>query len=227
MNVHTTQAKLLEILTENIESTLTMRELCDMLDLSSPSLVHHHITQLEKKGFLKRNPNNPSDYQIITTPENPVVFINLYGSAKCGPDGTILSGNPIREELFNQFKKLHTEIFPNTYYSGQQILDMIDDTNQLFIETQNGNLVGFIHGKLDKSNNQGYIEFVGVCRSARRQGIGRKLVLAILHWLFKSFIQIEEAKLTVSSANIPAFNLYTSLGFVVEQSLQGYRKKLT
>lgn len=95
MNVHTTQEKLLEILTENIESPLTMRELCDMLDLSSPSLVHHHITQLEKKGFLKRNPNNPSDYQIITTPENPVVFINLYGSAKCGPDGTILSGNPI------------------------------------------------------------------------------------------------------------------------------------
>ena len=95
MNVHKTQEKLLEILTENLESPLTMRELSERLDLSSPSLVHHHIRQLEKKGFLKRNPNNPSDYQILTTPENPITFINLYGSAKCGSDGTILSGNPI------------------------------------------------------------------------------------------------------------------------------------
>jgi repressor LexA len=72
-----------------------MREICELLGLSSPSLVHHHIVQLEKKGFLKRNPNNPSDYQIITSREEPIVFLNLYGSAKCGPDGTILSGNPI------------------------------------------------------------------------------------------------------------------------------------
>ncbi len=136
-----------------------------------------------------------------------------------------LSGNPITEKYFDQFKKYHSEIFPNTYYSGQQILNMVNETNQVFIESQNEDLTGFINGKLDKSTNQGYIEFVGVRKSSRRQGSGRKLVIAILHWLFNTFVQINEAKLTVSETNTPAFNLYTSLGFMVEQSLQGYRKK--
>jgi len=95
MNLHKTQENLLKLLTDNIDSPLSIRDLRAALDLSSPSLVHHHIGQLEKKGFLKRNPSNPSDYQILTSPEEPIAFLNLYGSAKCGPDGTILSGNPI------------------------------------------------------------------------------------------------------------------------------------
>jgi ribosomal protein S18 acetylase RimI-like enzyme len=136
-----------------------------------------------------------------------------------------LSVNPIRKKYFDQFKKYHSEIFPNTYYSTQQILNMINETNQLFIESQNEDLIGFISGKLDKSTNQGYIEFVGVRKSSRRRGIGRKLVIAILHWLFGTFTRINEVKLTVSEENTSAFNLYTSLGFEVEQSLQGFRKK--
>ena len=95
MKLHKTQEKLLDLLSDNIDSPLSMRQIGDELDLSSPSLVHHHICQLEKKGFLKRNPNNPADYQILTTAEEPITFLNLYGSAKCGSEGTILSGNPI------------------------------------------------------------------------------------------------------------------------------------
>ena len=95
MNLHKTQEKLLDLLSDNIDSPLSMRQLREELDLSSPSLVHHHICQLEKKGFLKRNPNNPADYQILTTAEDPITFLHLYGSAKCGPEGTLLSGNPI------------------------------------------------------------------------------------------------------------------------------------
>jgi ribosomal protein S18 acetylase RimI-like enzyme len=102
---------------------------------------------------------------------------------------------------------------------------MISETNQLFIESKNEDLIGFINGKLDKSTNQGYIEFVGVRKFFRRRGTGRKLVIAILHWLFDTFTQINETKLTVSEENTSAFNLYTSLGFEVEKLLQGYRKK--
>ncbi|MDD3097950.1 MAG: S24 family peptidase [Candidatus Cloacimonetes bacterium] len=95
MNLHHTQEKLLEMLTNNVSTPLSIRQLQDLLDLSSPSLVYHHITQLEKKGYLKRNPSNPADYQVLTTPEEPITFLNLYGSGKCGPDGLLLSGNPI------------------------------------------------------------------------------------------------------------------------------------
>lgn len=95
MNLHKTQEKLLELLTNNMDLPLSMRQLREELDLSSPSLVHHHINQLEKKGYLKRNPSNPSDYQILTKAEQPIAFLNLYGQAKCGPEGTLLSGNPV------------------------------------------------------------------------------------------------------------------------------------
>ena len=93
--LHPTQEKLLKLLSQNIENPLTIRELQDELGISSTSLVAHHIEQLEKKGYLKRNPGNPQDYQVLGDPEKPVTYINLYGLAQCGPNGSILDGNPL------------------------------------------------------------------------------------------------------------------------------------
>ena len=90
--LHPTQRKLLELLQENIDDPLTIRELQDQLELSSPSLVAHHIQQLEKKGYLKRNPANSQDYRLLKNPEKPIVRLNLYGLAQCGPNGSILDG---------------------------------------------------------------------------------------------------------------------------------------
>ncbi len=96
MKIHPTQARLLQLLTDNITSPLTIRELQEELDLSTPSLVHHHIQQLEKKGYLRRNPSNPQDYQVLTdSPEKKIAYINMYGMAQCGPNGSILTGDPI------------------------------------------------------------------------------------------------------------------------------------
>ncbi|MDD3647620.1 MAG: transcriptional repressor LexA [Candidatus Dojkabacteria bacterium] len=93
--LHPTQQKLLDLLKNNIEDPLTVRELQDELDISSTSVVAHHITQLEKKGYLKRNPNNPKDYQILSdSPEKLISYINLYGLAHCGPKGSVLDGDP-------------------------------------------------------------------------------------------------------------------------------------
>lgn len=105
-NLHPTQRKLLELLEANIDDPLTIRELQDQLDLSSPSLVAHHIQQLEKKGYLKRNPANTQDYQLLQSPEKPVARLNLYGLAQCGPSGSILDGTvldriPIATKLLN------------------------------------------------------------------------------------------------------------------------------
>lgn len=94
--LHPTQAKLLEILKNNITDPLTMEELADRLNVGSKSVVFHHIKQLEKKGFLKRNPANPRDYMILKDPQRNVVYLKMYGMAKCGPAGTILDGTPTR-----------------------------------------------------------------------------------------------------------------------------------
>ena len=95
-NLHTVQKDLLKILTENGDEPLTIRELQGELGVSSTSVVAHHLLQLEKKGYLKRNPFNPRDYQILKDgPEKQVSYLNLYGLAHCGPSGSVLDGNPI------------------------------------------------------------------------------------------------------------------------------------
>lgn len=93
--LHDTQRALLELLKNNITDPLTIRELKDELGVSSPSVIYYHMRQLEKKGFLKRNPSNPHDYHVVTGGEKQIVYLNLYGMAQCGPNGTILDGNPV------------------------------------------------------------------------------------------------------------------------------------
>ena len=94
--LHSVQKRLLDALRDNQDAPLTIRELQDQLSLSSTSVVIHHLRQLEKRGYLKRNPFNPRDYQVITDgPERQFTYLNLYGLARCGPQGTILDGNPI------------------------------------------------------------------------------------------------------------------------------------
>lgn len=95
-NLSEVQKQLLKLLQKNIDEPLSMRELQETLEISSTSVVHHHICQLEKKGYLRRNPSNPRDYQILSeSPEKKVAYLNVYGYAKCGPNGTLLDGNPI------------------------------------------------------------------------------------------------------------------------------------
>lgn len=94
--LHQTQKELLNLLKDNFDDPLTIRELQEKLGVSSTSLVHHHILQLEKNGYLKRNPSNPQDYEIVAdSPDKKIVYLNLYGLAHCGPSGNILDGNPI------------------------------------------------------------------------------------------------------------------------------------
>ena len=94
-DLHKSQKLLLKLLEQNIDNPLTIREIQAILDFSSPSVVAHHINQLERKGYLKRNPNNTRDYQIFLNPDKPIVYLNQYGNAQCGPNGSILDGSPV------------------------------------------------------------------------------------------------------------------------------------
>ena len=93
--LHKQQIALLNLLRLSIDNPMSIRELMEELNMSSPSVVQHHIQQLEKKGYLKRNPSNPKDYQILSDPEKPESYLNLYGMAQCGPKGKFLDDNPI------------------------------------------------------------------------------------------------------------------------------------
>lgn len=95
-NIHPTQKKILDLLIKNIDDPLTIRRMKDILDISSTSVIAHHLEQLEKKGYLKKNPYNPRDYQILKGgPEKKITYLNLYGLVHCGLNGSILDGSPI------------------------------------------------------------------------------------------------------------------------------------
>lgn len=93
--MHPTQLKLLKLLKKSIDDPLTVQELTSELGLSSTSVTFHHIQQLEIKGYLKRNPSNPKDYQILGEPDKPIVYISKYGLAHCGRGESMLDGNPV------------------------------------------------------------------------------------------------------------------------------------
>lgn len=94
--LHPTQEKLLNLLKKHVDEPLTLRDLQDLLGLSSPSLVQHHVLQLVEKGYLRRNPSNPRDYQVLAeSPDKRIAYVNVYGLAECGPKGSVLDGNPV------------------------------------------------------------------------------------------------------------------------------------
>jgi repressor LexA len=96
-NLHPVQKRLIDLLLDNVDEPLTIREMQELLDVSSTSVVAHHLGQLEKRGYLKRNPHNPRrDYHVLSDgPERRIIHLNLYGLAQCGPHGSILDGNPL------------------------------------------------------------------------------------------------------------------------------------
>ncbi|MDR1168957.1 MAG: hypothetical protein LBK53_08760 [Heliobacteriaceae bacterium] len=95
MSLHHKQQKLLDLLYENQDNPLTLTQLVHEMGETSNNAVLHHLKQLEKKGYLKRNPNNSADYQIILEPGNPVVYLQKYGSAKCGSNAIFVDSAPI------------------------------------------------------------------------------------------------------------------------------------
>lgn len=90
------QKKLLGLLACTLDDPLTIREIQAKMGFSSTSVAVHHIRQLQKKGYLRRDPHNPRNYEIVSgAPEKPIVYLNLFGLAQCGSRGSILDGNPI------------------------------------------------------------------------------------------------------------------------------------
>lgn len=93
--LHPTQVKLLEIFKSNVDYSLTIREMQDILNLSSTSVVHHHILQLEKKGLLRRDNDNFTNYKIVSDDNSELTYLDLYGLVECGPNGRIVDSNPL------------------------------------------------------------------------------------------------------------------------------------
>lgn len=145
-SLHENQKKILEILKNNIGEQLTIRDIQSLINASSTSVVFHHIKQLEKKGYIKRNPYNPQDFQVISDkPEKQVTFLNLYGQAACNPKGSILDDSPIdRVPVSSKMVNFPIEKAYLLRAKGDSMIPKIKEGDLIIVQRSNSALSGEI-----------------------------------------------------------------------------------
>ncbi|GAB3284393.1 transcriptional repressor LexA [Kineosporia babensis] len=78
------QRRVLETIRETVDRRgypPTMREIGEAVGLTSPSSVAHQLSSLEKKGFVRRDPNRPRAIEVIMPGERPALARSSAGAA--------------------------------------------------------------------------------------------------------------------------------------------------
>jgi len=135
---------------------------------------------------------------VTTTPENPFIRTNTCETLK--------------SQQAQNFIALHQAIFPQTYATGQRILDKLGDNQQVFVYTRGSEIFGYLYATIEVDSGNGSVEFVGVREDARGQGIGRQLLQTALQWFFE-VKKVSQATLVVNDDLTNARSLYESVGF--------------
>ncbi len=183
--LHPAQEKLIELLTKNADEPLTIRELQEKIGASSTSVVVHHMAQLEKKGYLKKNPNDSRDYQILKSPDKEIVYLNLYGLATCGPEGSVLDGSPIdRVPISTKFLSFPSSKAFMVKAKGDSLLPKITAGDFVIIE------------KTNKAENGSTVLCVNdekvLIKKIKQQSKKDKVILVSLNSEFEPFLAAED-----------------------------------
>ena len=120
----------------------SVREICKGMNLSSPATVHAHLTQLEKKGLIRKETNKFRTIELLVENEfaeknEEIVKVPLLGKISCG--------NPIEAiEQPNEFFDLPASLIPNkeTIFtlkcSGESMINVgIYDGDFVIVQKQN------------------------------------------------------------------------------------------
>ncbi|WP_017187290.1 GNAT family N-acetyltransferase [Alkalibacillus haloalkaliphilus] len=126
---------------------------------------------------------------------------------------------------YDDMKQLHDEAFPGAYYSGQQIIERLDEDKKVFIKTNDGALIGYIYVEAEPEFGDGSIEFFAVKESEKGRGVGKELLTGALKWLF-TYESIQSITLCVNSTNASAINLYKKAGFQHQHDLCSFTKQI-
>ena len=89
----------------------TVREICEKVQLKSTSSVHSHLEQLEKNGYIHRDPTKPRAIEIVDDTFNlsrrELVNVPLIG--------TVAAGAPIlADENVENYFPIPAELLPNS-----------------------------------------------------------------------------------------------------------------
>lgn len=120
----------------------------------------------------------------------------------------------------DSFMKIHDETFPGTYFTGVQILERLNEHRKVFVFARENEVLGYTYVEVDTEFGEATIEFIGVNKSSRGLGLGKKLLSKAIEWIF-SFKEIEAIDLCVNAKN-EALHLYQKVGFIVKDELESF-----
>jgi repressor LexA len=102
------QRRVLEVIREAVTTRgypPSMREIGDAVGLTSPSSVAHQLATLERKGYLRRDPNRPRAIEVLDPEAGEPGWVDETGSGDAAPApsyvplvGRIAAGGPILAE---------------------------------------------------------------------------------------------------------------------------------
>jgi GNAT superfamily N-acetyltransferase len=145
------------------------------------------------------------------------------------PDDRVTSGDRrcdlLGKEHLASFQPLYEALFPAAYYSATRIVQMVGQTHQVFVVAEGAEVLGFAVASVE-DRSAGEIQFLGVREDVRRQGVGRRLLLAAVDWLLDE-AGVARVCLNVGAEHVHARCLYESVGFRLRFTGIGLHKTAT
>ena len=155
------QAAILDYIKDKIASDgypPSIREICEAVNLSSPSTAHAHIHALAQKGYLKLNPNKKRAMEVLESDDSPaqssrqeMVDIPVLGKISAGlpalADENMEYTFPVPQDFLNSNKQLFM-----LRVQGESMIEVgIEDGDLLIIEeactARNGDIVVALVGE--------------------------------------------------------------------------------
>lgn len=125
-------------------------------------------------------------------------------------------------EDLESLRKLHDAAFPGTHTSADVLVsDAAQGARPVLVAVLSRRVVGYAAGQI-QPDGQGYVDYLAVAEEARRQGIGRALLVYLVRGILARS-STARVSLTVEDHRAPARRLYEALGFTSDGSIVGYR----
>lgn len=175
----------------------------------------HGFYNEENKQALQFMDGIPSTYL-----HTHLVLVCTRSSFAYEPAHTLQEFTP---DYVNAFIALHDASFPNTYYSGQEIISRLGVDHRIFIAVDHEqSLLGYVYVEADCDAQEGNIEFIAVSPHAQGQGLGTSLIQEAMRFLLLDR-KIDEISLCVEDENGKAISLYQKAGFQQKHRLLFYK----
>lgn len=142
------QQKILDFIRSEIETKgypPSVREICAAVGLRSTSSVHMHLTQLEKKGLIRRDATKPRALELLDSPLSKARTVPLVGKVTAGQP--ILAIENIEDQLIipNDLAAMDIELFALRVQGESMIEAGILDGDIVIVHSQeraeNGDIV--------------------------------------------------------------------------------------